>query len=76
VSLSEQDLDRYLSDRNPGDDEALYWEKHRRYREAVVAQLKDLYHYEYFDNQAQPGDEDFCYSGNTPCYLFDLLRPK
>jgi hypothetical protein len=76
ASLSEQELDRYLSDKNPGDDEALYWEKHRRYREAVIAQLKDLYDYEYYENRALPGDEDFCYKGDTPCHLFDLLRPK
>jgi hypothetical protein len=76
VSFSDEELDRYLSDRNPGDDEALYWEKHRRYREAVIGQIKDLYHYEYYDNRTLPGDEGFCYSGNTPCYLFDLLRPK
>jgi len=76
ASLTVEELDRRLNDHDRSDDTSLYWEKHRRYREAVIARLKDLYYYEYYDNHAMPGDEDFCYYGNTPCYLFDLLRPK
>jgi 4-amino-4-deoxy-L-arabinose transferase-like glycosyltransferase len=76
ASLAVEELDRRLRDNDPRDDTILIWEKHRRYREAVIARLKELYHYEYYGNTAQPGDEDFCYSGITPCYLFDLLRPK
>lgn len=76
TALSEDELERRLNDRDRSDDKGLYWEKHRRYREAVIAELKKLYYYEYYDNRAVPGAEGFCYQGNTPCYLFDLLRPK
>jgi hypothetical protein len=76
ASLAVEELDRRLHDNDPRDDTILIWEKHRRYREAVIAKLKELYSWEYYGNPALPGDEDFCYSGITPCYLFDLLRPK
>jgi hypothetical protein len=76
MSLRAQDLDRRLRDNDPSDDVILLWEKHRRYREALIAQLKERYHFEYCANTARPGDEGFCYGGVTPCYLFDLLLPK
>ena len=69
-------MQRLLDDQDHRDDQDLYWEKHRRYREALIDELKKLYHYEYYDNPAKLDDEDFCYTGNTPCYLFDLTRPK
>jgi hypothetical protein len=75
AALSEEELDRRLKDHNWDDDELLCWEKHRRYREAVIAELKKLYRWEYCGNPAGPGDEDFCCQGVTPCYLFDLLSP-
>ncbi len=76
TSLSSTELDRRLNDGNGEDDRVLFWEKHRRYREAVIAKLKTLYSYEYYDNHANRGDEDFDRSGNTPCYVFDLTHPK
>ena len=45
-----------------------YWE---RYRMALISQLKQLYAYEYFEED--PADQ--CYRGNVPCYLFDLSKP-
>lgn len=76
TSLPDKELDRRLDENDPGDALFLLWEKHRRYREAVIARLKELYQFEYYANSAPPGDEDFCYAGITPCYLFDLFRPK
>jgi 4-amino-4-deoxy-L-arabinose transferase-like glycosyltransferase len=76
ASLPDKELDRRLHENDPRDALFLLWEKHRRYREAVVARLKELYQFEYYANTALPGNEDFCYAGITPCYLFDLFRPK
>lgn len=75
ASLSAEKLERMLNDKDWQDDETLYWEKHRRYREAVIARLKGLYPCEYYGNNAVPGEEDYCYSGDTPCLLFDLAHP-
>jgi hypothetical protein len=76
TELDALELDRMLKDQDRGDDVTLYFEKCRRYREALIDKLKELYSYEYYDNSATPGSEDFCYSGNTPCYIFDLNRPR
>ena len=76
TSMDARKLRRKLNDNDQSDDEILHWEKHRRYRVDLINKLKRFYHYEYYGNPAQPGDEDFCYWGNTPCYLFDLTRPK
>lgn len=76
ADLDPNELERRLHDRNRSDDTFLYWEKHRRYRAAVIARLEGLYQHEYYDNAAIPGDEDFDREGDTPCYLFDLSRPK
>ncbi len=76
ASLDLEELDRRLSDQGPNGDEVLYWEKHRRYREAVIARLKELYDHEYHANPAFPGDPNFDHKGNTPCHLFDLGQPK
>jgi len=76
TELDALELDRMLKDQNRGDDVTLYFEKCRRYREALINKLKELYSYEYYDNSATPGSEDYCYSGNTPCYIFDLNCPR
>jgi len=75
TALKPEELDARLNDGEWDDDQMLFWEKHRRYREALIARLRELYPCQYFDNRAKPGEEDFCYSGITPCYLFDLTRP-
>lgn len=76
TSLEMTELDRLLRDSNKADDSVLLWEKHRRYRKALIARLKGLYRCEYYDNNARPGAEDFCAGSVTPCYLFDLGHPK
>ena len=75
-SLGNIKLDRMLNDQSRKDNEILYWEKYRRYQKSLIGKLKKLYHYEYFENNAILGDENFCYRGVTPCYLFDLNNPK
>jgi len=76
ATLDPNELERRLNDRNWAEDTFLYWEKHRRYREAVIVRLKELYRHEYYDNASIPGDDDFDREGDTPCYLFDLSRPR
>jgi len=52
------------------------WEWQERLRLQMIEQMKKRYPYEYFDNPAQPGEENYCNRGNTPCYIFDLKHPK
>jgi hypothetical protein len=76
ANLDTLELDQKLRDREHGDDVLLYHEKHKRYREALIDELKKLYDYEYYDNTALAGSDEFCRAGNTPCYIFDLTNPK
>lgn len=76
AALTPEELEKRFNDDEWGDDTILAWEKHRRYREAVITRLKDLYRHEYYDNPAVRGDEDFDSQANTPCLLFDLMHPK
>lgn len=48
----------------------LEWEIHQRHRIELIARLKILYRWEYFDNPDEPDQR-----GNTPCYLFYLTEP-
>jgi hypothetical protein len=75
TSLSLTELDRRFKNGDRENDRLVFWEKHRRYRESLIARLKELYAWRYCENRAKPRDEDFCYEGITPAYLFDLTRP-
>lgn len=71
------EMDRKLKDMDfSGENEVLLLEKHRRYQELLIRKLKTLYDYEYYENPAVYGDKDYCYSGDTPCYIFDISHPK
>ena len=75
AALTPEELEKRFNDDEWGDDTILAWEKHRRYREAVITRLKDLYRHEYYDNPAVRRRR-FRQQANTPCLLFDLMHPK
>ena len=51
------------------------WEINERLRIDMIRQMQQRYPYEYYDNPARPGEENYCNRGNTPCYIFDLKHP-
>ncbi|MCK5271080.1 MAG: hypothetical protein KAJ52_00835 [Sedimentisphaerales bacterium] len=70
--LSQKQLVKLLQD--PKNKMLAGWELRGRHRREIIKLMKQKYHYEYFDNKARPGEENYCNRRNTPCYIFDLMN--
>ena len=70
--LSRKQLVKLLQD--PKSKMLAGWELRGRHRREIIKLMKQKYHYEYFDNPARPGEENYCNRRNTPCYIFDLMN--
>jgi len=70
--LSHEQLIKLLQD--PKNKMLAGWELRDRQRREIIKLMKQKYHYEYFDNPARPGEENYCNRRNTPCYIFDLMN--
>ena len=70
--LSQKQLVKLLQD--PKNKMLVNWELRGRHRREIIKLMKQKYHYEYFDNTARPGEENYCNRRNTPCYIFDLMN--
>ncbi len=70
--LSQKQLVKLLQD--PKNKMLASWELRGRHRREIIKLMKQKYRYEYFDNTARPGEENYCNRRNTPCYIFDLMR--
>jgi len=70
--LSQKQLVKLLQD--PKSKMLAGWELRGRHRREIIKLMKQKYHYEYFDNKARPGEENYCNRRNTPCYIFDLMN--
>jgi hypothetical protein len=76
AALCTEEIELRLRENNNKDGSILLREKHRRYRRAVIVQLRDVYPYEYCGQSVDQNSRAFDQDGVIPCYLFDLRHPK